>query len=300
MKIEIALQNYIKYLWDFAQIAPEAIKKNERYLRRVEEELGHLILLTETASQINDAIQKVVESRKTAYNGGTFDEYGRDLQYRTGQAVVCFVRWAVSENIIQRNFYPKNPCRRPPLRKPYSLTKEQVAFLYYVAPMKLIDKAIVRFLYDTSNRVSELCRARIEDVDFVNLKVKTYQTKVGTEKETAISELTADCLINLINARKQKSQFLFANNKGNRYSPFEIRRRLRLLGKKHGFRMNPHSFRHAAITAMWSQAGDIMAAKLAGQRSLRSTAHYVTVNAQDFKPHQKAIRTGLRNAVFAP
>lgn len=302
VKNETPLGIYISYLHDLGQMVPEAIRKNERNILQIEKQLSKSLIESKTGSEIIHAVVLAAAKRKIAYNGGKQDD-GSDKKFRLGQAAVCYLRWAHSENLIQRNPYPKNTFKRPPQNNPYCLPPEKMMFLYRYEKFELIDKAIIRFLSDTGVRVSELCRVKISDINFDKNFVRVYMTKVNRLKEVPLTDFTKKTLFKMLSVRKDKKfEYLFQSQKNRTFTIQAIALRLRNIGQQFGFRMNPHSFRHASTTLMYKKFGEVAAAKFAGHVDMRSTARYVHITGEEFNKMQNQIRTEVKNmaGVFSP
>lgn len=291
------IKKYVNHLKTLTDMAEDSIRRHEKFLRRVENALKKPILSVERGSEINEIIYKIVSTKKNAYNGGKPDPTGADLKFRFGKAVAYYVTWAHTENFIPRNFYPKNPFPKPHMTEAYYLTEERIWFLYKYEGFDLKSKAIIRFLIDTGVRVSELCRVKIAHADFDKGVVSIYMSKVKRTKEVPIMESTVKSLKEMLKKRAVQSEYLFCIEKhggynkknGEKLSTHAVRYRLKKIGDKIGFRINPHSFRHGIATIWYKKFGVLPTARLLGHIDLKYTAHYAHILVADLRQMQKEI-----------
>jgi len=282
-----AIANYIEFLKTLSETSPDSIKKHEKWLIRLQTELKKSILDVERGSEITQAIYAISYKRKIAYNGGTVDT-GEDLRFRLGQAAKYYVTWAYTENIIPRNFYPKNPFPKPHLRDAYYLTPEKIWFLYNYPNFDLRTKSIIKFLIDTGVRVNELCKVKLADIDFEKRTVLIFMSKVRRSKTVPLMHETVVTLQTMLEQREVKSEYLFCSEKhqspkqnGKPLTTHAVRFKLRYWGQKLGFRINPHSFRHGIATLWYKKFGLVPTAKLLGHIDYKYTAHYAHLLGQD-------------------
>lgn len=237
------------------RIAPEHSKRDERYLNQIEVQLGRSLLLTTTASEIDHAIVSAAAGRKRAYNGGHQDD-GAGMRFRLGQAAKCYATWAHGERLTDRNAYPRNNHRRPPPRIPNFLDEDKIVKLLKV-DLSLMERLIIRLFVDTGLRISELVRLKVSDIDLREDSLTIYMTKVERWKDPVFVEATKKLLGLWLKTRGSDSEYLFPGRRDST-KPYitdkAIRHRFRQIGKIIGFRMNPHSFRHA-LGAIWMANG---------------------------------------------
>jgi integrase len=266
---------YMDYLRAIRSLDEVSILKRERHLLRVQSVFARPLLDASTASELNKAVIEAARTKKNEPNGGHQDD-GSDLRHRLGMALCCYFRWAHGEGFVPRNPYPKNPFRRPALRDAYHLTEEQVERLMeYCSSLSLRDKLLVYVLMDTGIRVSELCRVKITDIDFLERTLYIKMKKVDREKTPPFSEATAELLELWINTRA--SDWLFPSSWTKGAAPLTtkaVRARFAAFSRDLGFRVNPHALRHTAVSAWVDKAGQIPAMQFAGHVSTAMTNHY--------------------------
>lgn len=150
------------------------------------------------------------------------------------------------------------------------ISLEEVQKLAAQAP-ELIDKLIVRLLYDTAARVSELCSVKLTDINFEKGQIKVMG-KGRKPREVFFYKETGDFLKQWIKTNKIKQEDLVLG-----VTPAAIWMRLKKLGKEILKRdIRPHMFRHSRLQHMADEGIDGMAIKAyAGHENLRTTEIYV-------------------------
>jgi len=276
---ETALKNYLQYLRDLRRMAPEVVRKNERFIEKIEEELGHSMLDVNRGSEIERAVIAASQKRKKIWNGGHIDN-GEGMQFRLGQAASCYLRWAAQELLIERNPYVKNSFRRPYKKEAECLTDEQVQYLYSCDTLEFRDLVLVRFLMDTGLRVSQVCSVKISDINFEERTVKVYIKKTDEFHRAPISLSTKDYLITWLAARRVKSEYLFCNRTGTKLNEHSVRERFRAVSKKVGFRVNPHKLRHTATSKIVEEFGQIQGMQFARHKDPGMTNHYTHLHGK--------------------
>jgi integrase/recombinase XerD len=150
----------------------------------------------------------------------------------------------------------------------------------------LRDRAILEFFYATGLRVSELCRARIEEIDFDTGVLRTVgkgnKERIVPVGRTA-SELTRRYLDNVRPkmVRAKTSSHLFLTTRGGAFS----RKTLWALIKKYcrvaGIRKNvtPHSLRHSFATHLLDNGADLrVVQEMLGHANIATTQIYTKVD----------------------
>lgn len=289
---------YADHLKAICALDEVSVQKREKHLIRIESSLKKPLLEAVTASEINQAIIRASEARKQDFNGGHLDN-GEGLRHRLGMAAVCYLRWLYGEGLIHRNPYQKNPFRRPGLRDAHHLDESQVEILMnYCSGLSLRDKLLVYLLMDTGIRVSELCRAKTQDVDFQSRTLYVQMKKVDREKTPPFSEATQRLLALWLETRRYKSEWLFPSmwSKGKQaITTKAVRAQFRAFSVDLGFRLNPHALRHTAVSAWVEKAGQIPAMQFAGHVTTAMTNHYTHLNKKGLRERGDGIFVTQKN-----
>ncbi|MHA1438047.1 MAG: site-specific tyrosine recombinase/integron integrase [Promethearchaeota archaeon] len=126
-------------------------------------------------------------------------------------------------------------------------------FLYYL---------IVRILYATMARVSELCNIKIKDIDFENNYVK-LKGKGNKERIVPIDKITLKFINEYLKIRifYDLDDYLIVNLNGNKLTPKVVQNYIQKIKAKCGFSENkiitPHIFRHTGATHLRRSGMDI-------------------------------------------
>ncbi|XEO75372.1 Tyrosine recombinase XerA [Candidatus Lokiarchaeum ossiferum] len=125
-------------------------------------------------------------------------------------------------------------------------------------------KVIIRLMYASLARISEICNLNIQDIDISNRSIKVTG-KGNKERYIPIDFTTAKYLAEFINFRQMESSEeytpLFINSRNKRISPRTIQRDLQELKEHLGFpkekKFTPHIFRHSGATHLRQNGMDI-------------------------------------------
>lgn len=150
------------------------------------------------------------------------------------------------------------------------LSLKEVQKLATQAP-ELKDRLIIRLLYDTAARVSELCAVKLSDIDFEKGQIQVMG-KGRKPREVFFFKETGDTLKQWVKINRLKPDDLVFG-----ITPAAIWIRLKKLGKELlGHDLRPHMFRHSRLQHMADDGIDGLAIKAyAGHENLRTTEIYV-------------------------
>jgi len=157
----------------------------------------------------------------------------------------------------------------------------------------LRDKAIILLLVDTGLRVSELCRARIGDLDIRNHRLKVLG-KGSKERILRMDARTTQAIWTYLTTRPEAKEDdpLFSNYNSNRRMK---RRSVLALTKRLGDAANvsgcnPHRFRHTFAVAFLRNGGNIYALQeMLGHASLDMCKRYLAIAQADLEAaHRRA------------
>lgn len=155
---------------------------------------------------------------------------------------------------------------------------------------------IIMLLLDTGVRVNELCRIKIEDVDFTNRSIYIYATKTHTYRTVYYSKETERIL------KVYRREILRSKTNGPLLLSFHhyldeptdegmqtarVQAMMRKRGKRlfgEDFRLHPHKLRHTFATHFVINGGDPFSLKeLLGHTNIETTNIYVDLNPRDLK-----------------
>jgi integrase/recombinase XerD len=146
--------------------------------------------------------------------------------------------------------------KRKPKRLPKVLNSEDFRRFYEV-----VDRAddvqhslMLRLLFYTGVRVSELCGIEIAHVDLEQCKIFIEQGKGSKDRYVLFGKSFATALRTHIAAHPD-NRWLFQTRRNTRYSTRRVQQIVSLYADKAGVKATPHTFRHQAITYLTRHSG---------------------------------------------
>jgi integrase len=132
-----------------------------------------------------------------------------------------------------------------PKKLPRILTAEQFRAFY-----KVVDAAedvqhalMLRLLFYTAVRVSELCSIQVADVDLENCKVFVNQGKGSKDRYVLFGKSFATALRTHIAAHPQ-NRYLFQTRRCGKFSTRRVQQVVKLYAGRANIQATPHVFRH--------------------------------------------------------
>ena len=113
---------------------------------------------------------------------------------------------------------------------------------------------MLRLLFFTGMRVSELCNTQVSDVDLEACRIRVNQGKGGKDRTVLFGKSFAVALRTHISARPD-NRWLFQTRRNTRYSTRRVQQIVALYAEKAGVKATPHTFRHQAITWLTRHSG---------------------------------------------
>jgi integrase/recombinase XerD len=147
------------------------------------------------------------------------------------------------------------PAKRPK-KLPNVLTADHFRRFY-----KMVDQAddvqhalMLRLLFFTCVRVSELCNMQIADVDIENCKIRINQGKGSKDRYVLFGKTFATALRTHI-AAHPKNRWLYQTRRNTKYSTRRVQQIVKGYAEQAGVQATPHTFRHQAITWLTRNSG---------------------------------------------
>lgn len=141
-------------------------------------------------------------------------------------------------------------------RLPRILTADQFRSFY-----ETVDRAddvqhslMLRLLFFTGVRVSELCKFQIADVDLNACKIRVEQGKGSKDRYVLFGKTFATALRTHIAAHPQ-NRWLFQTKRATRFSTRRVQQIVKQYAQEAGVRATPHTFRHQCITWLTRHSG---------------------------------------------
>lgn len=204
--------------------------------------------------------------------------------------ITNFFEWCVREELLT-----KNPARSiHPIKtesKPRSaLTPIELEYIRRACKTSR-EKALIDFLYSTGCRVSEVCGARVDDIDWVNKRVLIRH---GKGNKTRWTYLNAECIVSLkayLNTRTTANEYVFIAERKPSTSPLTPKTIQSIIQKIIGrvtdplhCHVTPHVFRHtAATTALHNGMPIEQVRNFLGHSNINTTMIYAKVDSEDVK-----------------
>jgi integrase len=141
-------------------------------------------------------------------------------------------------------------------RLPKVLTPEDFRRFYEV-----VDRAddaqhslMLRLLFYTGVRVSELCNMEVAQVDLESCKIRIEHGKGSKDRYVLFGKSFATALRTHI-AAHPKNRWLFQTRRNTRYSTRRVQQIVSFYAERAGVKATPHTFRHQAITYLTRHSG---------------------------------------------
>lgn len=137
------------------------------------------------------------------------------------------------------------------------------------------DRAILRLLYGSGLRRSEVVSIDIEDVDLAGGTVMVQGKGKREKASNPIRPHTRDAIVEWIKLRGEKPGPLFLNSSGTRLSDNALYQVVVDLGKKIGIVVRPHGLRHSSVTMVADKKGVRVAQSFARHANIQTTMGYI-------------------------
>ena len=113
---------------------------------------------------------------------------------------------------------------------------------------------MLRVLFYTGIRVSELCNIEVKDVDLAACKIRINQGKGSKDRYVLFGKSFATALRTHI-ANSRNNRWLFQTRRASKYSTRRIQQIVKKYAEEAGVQATPHTFRHQAITWLTRHSG---------------------------------------------
>lgn len=184
---------------------------------------------------------------------------------------------------------------KKPKKLPRVLTAEEFRRFY-----QTVDRAadvqhalMLRLLFFTGVRVSELCRIEVADVDVENCKVFISQGKGSKDRYVLFGKSFATALRTHLSAHPN-ARWLFQTRRHSKFTPRRVQQIVKKYALEAGVRATPHTFRHQAITWLTRHSGmadaEIQLISGHARRETLSVYQHVALDADLEKKYQDAMR----------
>lgn len=148
-----------------------------------------------------------------------------------------------------------HPAKKP-TKLPRVLNADEFRRFY-----QIVDRAtdvqhalMLRLMFFTGVRVSELCRIEISDVDLENCKIFVNQGKGAKDRYVLFGKSFATALKTHI-AAHLNNRYLFQTRRNGKFTPRRVQQIVKGYAEEAGVNATPHSFRHQCITWLTRHSG---------------------------------------------
>jgi integrase/recombinase XerD len=283
----------------------------DRFIRFLATERGLSDAYQSSVRQTLDSLTKWLAEKKIVLRDIGTDELAAFLVRRKADGLNAaslrittvhlkiFFRWLAAKSNLEMD--PAEPliAPRPDQTLPETLHATQIARLLEsidtAPPLGRRDLAILELFYSSGLRLSELCKLRLEMVDFEEgfLRVtgkggKTRIVRVGNKARGAISNYLANERPGLVT--KKTSSHVFISVRGGPLSPDRVRQIVKKRAKLAGIEQNmyPHLLRHSFATHLLEGGADLrVIQELLGHADISTTQIYTHVDGQRLKAVHK-------------
>lgn len=200
-----------------------------------------------------------------------------------------FYNYLISNGIVSTNYFSlvKNPRKDKSL--PRYVNDSDIDKMFMIPdtrkPIGQRNLVIIRMLYATGVRVSELVNIKIKDINISERTIRILG-KGSKERIVIFGINTSRELKKYLDDGRRKldvrnSEYLFLNKDGNRLSDRYVRKIIDDIIVKASISMHvsPHMLRHTFATEMLNNGADLVSVKdLLGHESLNTTSIYTHVS----------------------
>ncbi|MEI6818818.1 MAG: tyrosine recombinase [Verrucomicrobiota bacterium] len=284
---------------------------SDSFIRYLATERGLSDAYQQSVRQTLDALAKWIIGQRTALRDIGTDELAAFLSQRKKEGLSAaslrittvhlkvFFRWLVGKEKLEMD--PAEPllAPRPDQSLPETLhATELTKLLESIDPSASLgrrDLAILELFYSAGLRLSELCKARLEMMDFEGgfLRVtgkgdKTRIVRVGHKAREAIDDYLRNERPKLVT--RKTSSHIFISVRGTALSPERVREIVKQRAKLAGIDQNvyPHLLRHSFATHLLEGGADLrVIQELLGHADISTTQVYTHVDRQRLKAVHK-------------
>ena len=211
-------------------------------------------------------------------------------------------RGFLKADIMAKVSAPKQPKRLPVFFKESETERLYSEGLFATDFMGQRDKLMLRMLYETGMRRSELAGLKVSSVDFSSMTIKVLG-KRNKERLIPIENELAHNIKDYLALKEQEmgeSEWLFVGRKGRQITPADVYQTVRkyMTALSNADRISPHVFRHSFATHILNEGGSIEAIReLLGHADLATTEVYTHVTREHLKEvykhaHPRSRKTG--------
>lgn len=208
----------------------------------------------------------------------------------TRRILNCFFQWCVPEGLCAGNPVLRVSAIRQEKSPRHAMKRVELEYLRRacVSPR---EKALVDFLYSTGVRVSELCAARVDQIDWDR---RTVLIEHGKGDVTRLTYLNPEAEVSLkayLASRPISSPYIFARIRGSSASPLSpnaVQAAVSRIADRarcdFSVRITPHVFRHTIATVLLRGGMPVeQVQRFLGHANINTTMIYAQVRDEDVR-----------------
>lgn len=292
MKAEEAIDNYLTYLSSILNYSENTIISYKYDILEFSDFVISERFSKDILSLRNDRVVKAYVSHLNNM-GEAATSVNRKMAALRG-----FYNYLVAENVVENNYFLNIESLKKPKRLPQIIKEKEILLMLNSCnknkPLGFRDYIIIKLLYSTGMRVSELCALETNDLDLVNLEIKVFG-KGSKERIVLIYEelrdelkryLNNDRIALLAKSGNETNRSLFINNKGTSLTTRGVRVILNKVIKQceETFHISPHMLRHSFATTLLNNGADLRSVQeLLGHVNLSTTQIYTHITYENLK-----------------
>ena len=292
MKAEEAIDNYLTYLSSILNYSENTIISYKYDILEFSDFVISERFSKDILSLRNDRVVKAYVSHLNNM-GEAATSVNRKMAALRG-----FYNYLVAENVVENNYFLNIESLKKPKRLPQIIKEKEILLMLNSCnknkPLGFRDYIIIKLLYSTGMRVSELCALETNDLDLVNLEIKVFG-KGSKERIILIYEelrdelkryLNNDRIALLAKSDNETNRSLFINNKGTSLTTRGVRVILNKVIKQceETFHISPHMLRHSFATTLLNNGADLRSVQeLLGHVNLSTTQIYTHITYENLK-----------------
>lgn len=274
----------MKYADDFLEYLKVVKKHSENTI------INYQVDILEFKDYVKDKILDIDKETVNGYLNYLYDEkVSKSTISRKLSSLRTFYNYLLDKEIIEMNYFSfiKNP--KKDKRLPRFVSDNNVDKMLMIPdtrkPLGQRNLVIMRMLYATGVRVSELVNIKVKDIE-INERTIKILGKGSKERIVVFGVNTQKDLKRYLDDGRYKldtngSEYLFLNKDGNKLSSRYVRKILDETIVKASIEMHvsPHMLRHTFATEMLNNGADLVSVKdLLGHESLNTTSIYTHVS----------------------
>lgn len=166
---------------------------------------------------------------------------------------------------------------------PVVFSQEELRRLFK-APQRLKQRVLLSLIYSAGLRVSEVCKLRINDIDYDRKQLHIRQSKNNKSRYVVLSDYISKGLQQYIEGARPKEYLFNGRRQGTPLGHSAVQQSFRLAMKKSGIRKDAcvHTLRHSFATHLLEQGVDIVSIKeQLGHAHIQTTMMYLHVAKVD-------------------